>query len=85
MKVASSIIAAALAVATSVAFAQSRELRIAHIYGKTGALEAYAKQTATGFMMGLEYATKGTMTVAGRALRGAGASAVLPFSLAAQA
>jgi branched-chain amino acid transport system substrate-binding protein len=66
MKVARSIVAAALAVAASVALAQPRELRIAHIYGKTGALEAYAKQTATGFAMGLEYATKGTNTVAGR-------------------
>jgi len=38
-------IAAALALSSAAAFAQSRELRIAHIYGKTGALEAYAKQT----------------------------------------
>src|SRR3979409_379826 len=34
--------------------------------GKTGPLEAYAKQTETGLRMGLEYATKGTMTVDGR-------------------
>ena len=33
-------IAAALALSSAAAFAQSRELRIAHIYGKTGALEA---------------------------------------------
>ena len=33
------------------------------IAGKTGPLEAYAKQTETGFMMGLEYLTKGTMKV----------------------
>jgi len=46
--------------------AQAADLRIAHIYGKTGPLEAYGKQTATGFMMGLDYATGGTMTVAGR-------------------
>ena len=44
------------------------EIRIAHIYSKTGPLEAYGKQTATGFLMGLEYATSGTMTVAGRRL-----------------
>jgi branched-chain amino acid transport system substrate-binding protein len=37
------------------------DLKIALIAGKTGALEAYAKQTETGFMMGLEYLTKGTM------------------------
>jgi branched-chain amino acid transport system substrate-binding protein len=48
--------------------ADDKEIRIAHIYSKTGALEAYGKQTATGFMMGLEYATNGTMTVAGKKL-----------------
>ena len=51
------------------AFAQSKgEIRIAHVYGKTGPLEAYGKQTQTGLMMGLEYATQGTMTVAGKKL-----------------
>ena len=51
------------------ALAQSKnEVRIAHVYGKTGPLEAYAKQTHTGLMMGLEYATGGTMTVAGKKL-----------------
>nr|MCU0943277.1 substrate-binding domain-containing protein [Hydrogenophaga sp.] len=39
---------------------------IAIIASKTGPLEAYAKQTIVGFNMGLEYATGGTMTVAGR-------------------
>src|SRR3990167_9051188 len=48
------------------AFSQSKEVKIAHIYSKTGPLEAYGKQTAIGFMMGLDYATGGTMTVAGR-------------------
>src|SRR4051812_3733945 len=38
------------------------DLKIALIAGKTGALEAYAKQTEAGFMLGLEYLTKGTMT-----------------------
>jgi len=46
--------------------AQGKDIRIAHIYSKTGPLEAYGKQTQTGFMMGLDYATGGTMTVAGR-------------------
>ena len=50
------------------AVAQSKEIRIAHIYSKTGPLEAYGKQTATGFLMGLDYATGGTMTVAGKKL-----------------
>ena len=44
----------------------AQEVRIAHIYSKTGPLEAYGKQTATGFMLGLDYATKGTMMVAGK-------------------
>ena len=60
------IAATALATASGLAFAQGQEIRIAHIYSKTGPLEAYGKQTATGFMMGLEYATNGTMTVAGK-------------------
>jgi branched-chain amino acid transport system substrate-binding protein len=44
------------------------DIKIAHIYSKTGPLEAYGKQTATGFMMGLDYATNGTMMVAGKKL-----------------
>ena len=32
---------------------------IALIYGRTGALEAYAKQTEAGLRLGFEYATKG--------------------------
>ncbi|OBS30521.1 ABC transporter permease [Tepidimonas fonticaldi] len=57
----------ALACSAVVAHAQSgQEIRIAHVYSKTGPLEAYGKQTQTGLMMGLEYATGGTMTVAGK-------------------
>ena len=59
---------AAVSVLPTAAHAQGKEVRIAHIYSKTGPLEAYGKQTATGFMMGLEYATGGTMTVAGKKL-----------------
>ncbi len=58
--------AAALALAAAASLASAQEIRIAHVYGKTGALEAYAKQSHTGFMMGLEYATHGTMKVLGR-------------------
>ncbi len=47
-------------------FSQSGEIRIAHIYSKTGPLEAYGKQTQTGLMMGLDYATGGTMAVNGK-------------------
>jgi branched-chain amino acid transport system substrate-binding protein len=48
------------------AVAQEKPIKIAVIYSKTGPLEAYAKQTEAGFMLGLEYATKGTMMVNGR-------------------
>lgn len=48
--------------------AQSGDIKIAHIYSKTGLLEAYGKQTQTGLMMGLNYATGGTMAVNGRKL-----------------
>ena len=57
---------AAAALATPLAWSQSKEIRIAHIYSRTGPLEAYGKQTQTGLVMGLEYATGGTMTVNGR-------------------
>jgi branched-chain amino acid transport system substrate-binding protein len=63
MKTASLIAALLLA---GQAFAQSKEIRIAHVYDKTGPLEAYAKQTHAGLMMGLEYATGGRMEVLGR-------------------
>jgi branched-chain amino acid transport system substrate-binding protein len=58
--------AAALTGAAGLALAQSKEIKIAHIYGKTGPLEAYAKQTQTGLMMGLEYLTGGKMELLGR-------------------
>lgn len=57
--------AAVLAFAAGAARAEE-PYRIAHVYGKTGPLEAYAKQSHTGLMMGLEYATGGTMEVNGR-------------------
>ncbi|OWQ87025.1 ABC transporter permease [Roseateles aquatilis] len=58
---------AALGIAAG-ACAAPQEIRIAHVYSRTGPLEAYGKQTQTGFLMGLDYATGGTMTVAGRKL-----------------
>ncbi len=60
------ICVAMLSVAALAAPVQAQDIKIALIAGKTGALEAYAKQTETGFMMGLEYATKGTNQVLGR-------------------
>ena len=61
-------LAALAATFAAPAFAQSGEIRIAHVHSMTGPLEAYGKQTQTGLMMGLEYATGGTMMVAGKKL-----------------
>ncbi|WP_298728192.1 substrate-binding domain-containing protein [uncultured Ferrovibrio sp.] len=66
MKAAGLAVALAACAATPVLAA---DLKIALIAGKTGALEAYAKQTETGLMMGLEYLTKGTMTWQGRKIQ----------------
>jgi branched-chain amino acid transport system substrate-binding protein len=60
--------AAAVLLAAPLAGQAAGEIRIAHIHSKTGPLEAYAKQTAVGLQLGLEYATGGTMTVAGKKL-----------------
>jgi len=46
--------------------AVAKDITIAHVYSKTGALQAYGAQTQTGLMLGLDYATGGTMTVNGR-------------------
>ncbi len=43
--------------------AQAKDIKVCLITGKTGPLEAYAKQTEAGFAMGLEYLTKGTMKI----------------------
>lgn len=43
--------------------AEAKDIKVCLIAGKTGPLEAYAKQTEVGFMMGLEYVTKGTMKI----------------------
>ena len=57
-------LAAAALSAASVASAQ--DIKVALISSKTGPLEAYAKQTETGFTLGLEFLTGGTMAVNGR-------------------
>lgn len=49
-----------------IAQAQGKDIRIAHITDTTGPLQAYAKQSSVGLMMGLEYATNGKMEVAGK-------------------
>ena len=60
--------ALAACAAAAPAWAQSNEIRIAHIYSKTGPLEAYGKQTQTGFTMGLDYATGGNKLATARLL-----------------
>jgi branched-chain amino acid transport system substrate-binding protein len=64
--VALSTLALAATFAGPAAAQAGKDIKIALLTGKTGPLEAYAKQTVVGFMMGLEYATGGTMAVAGR-------------------
>jgi branched-chain amino acid transport system substrate-binding protein len=59
----------ALAAALCATAAAAQETRIALIVGKTGPFEAYAKQTETGFMLGLEYLTGGKMEVNGHRLK----------------
>jgi branched-chain amino acid transport system substrate-binding protein len=51
--------------ALALASAAAADIKIAHIYGKTGPYEAYAKQSHDGLMLGLEYATGGTMEING--------------------
>ena len=63
------ILLAALAGLCLSSAAAAKDFGVAHVYDKTGPLEAYAKQTHNGLMLGLEYATQGTMTVAGRKIR----------------
>lgn len=50
------------------ATALAEPIKIAHVYGKTGPLEAYAKQSHDGLMLGLEYATNGTFEIDGRSI-----------------
>ena len=55
--------------AAPLAAAQDGPAKIALIHGISGSpLETYSKQTHTGFEMGLEYATNGTMEIKGRKL-----------------
>jgi branched-chain amino acid transport system substrate-binding protein len=62
MRRSSLTVVAALGAVLLASAASAADLKIALIAGKTGPLEAYAKQTEAGFMLGLEYLTKGTMT-----------------------
>ncbi|WP_346908253.1 substrate-binding domain-containing protein [uncultured Roseibium sp.] len=62
------VFAGLLALSAGAGTAQADDIKIAHVYGKTGPYEAYAKQSHVGLMMGLEYATDGTMEVNGNKL-----------------
>ena len=66
--VVNALLALGISAMSNGAAAQGKDIRVAFIYDKSGPLEAYMKQTQTGFQMGLEYATGGTMAVAGRKL-----------------
>ena len=59
-------LAATAALLAGLAAAKADDLKLALIHGRTGPLEAYAKQTEAGLRLGLEYATKGTMEIGGR-------------------
>jgi branched-chain amino acid transport system substrate-binding protein len=59
----------AMSAACDVPAVAAPDLKVALIAGKTGMLEAYAKETETGFMMGLEYLTGGKMEINGRKLK----------------
>lgn len=55
----------AIALAFALTAPALADITIAHVHDKTGALEAYAKQSHDGLLLGLEYATGGTMMVNG--------------------
>ena len=56
----------ALGLTTTGVARAAEDIRIAHVHDSTGPLEAYAKQSQIGLMMGLEYATQGTMKIGDR-------------------
>lgn len=68
-RLAAAVFGAFAASASLPALAAGPDLKVALIAGKTGMLEAYAKETETGFMMGLEYLTGGKMEINGRKLK----------------
>ena len=51
---------------TAAGAAGAQDIKIALLAGRTGLLEAYAKQTEAGLRLGFEYATKGKMEIDGR-------------------
>lgn len=53
----------------TLAAAQGTDIRIAQIISNSGVAEAYGKQSAIGFKMGVEYATGGAMKVGDRKIQ----------------
>ena len=47
---------------------QAKDIKIAHVYTKTGPLEVYGMETQRGLMLGLQYGTGGTMKVNGNTI-----------------
>ncbi|MCB1347543.1 MAG: substrate-binding domain-containing protein [Maritimibacter sp.] len=65
-RVGAAVISLAFAGAAQAQIGPDDPIRIALVHGTSGhAFEAFSKQTQTGFELGLEYATDGTMTVKG--------------------
>jgi branched-chain amino acid transport system substrate-binding protein len=64
--VATAFLALAATLAAPAVAQSTAPLKVALIEDKTGPLEAYAKQIVTGIRLGVEYATHGSNTVAGR-------------------
>lgn len=47
----------------------AKDIKIAHVYGKTGGMAAYGQQLQRGLELGIDYATKGTNKVLGRNIK----------------
>lgn len=62
-RISKTLMLAGTALALAAGAAAAKDIKVCLIAGKTGPLEAYAKQTEVGFQLGLEYLTKGTMQV----------------------
>ncbi|CAN5365561.1 substrate-binding domain-containing protein [soil metagenome] len=59
---------AALVLASCASGLQAKDIKIAHIYSRTGQFEAYGTDSHRGLELGLLYATNGTMEVGGNKL-----------------
>lgn len=60
---------AAVAALCCAASVQAKDIVVAHVHSKTGPLQAYAVDVQRGLELGINYATGGTNTVAGRKIK----------------